>query len=112
MAASITPAEVMRTLVITLRDWLRMHQVRVVLFDEEHGYGTVAAEAAPTPGIESARIPMAGNPLYDTLAATRQPLVVEDPALPAPPGSPDPRPTGPRAGGGPVSQAQANAVGG
>ncbi|HJW82990.1 MAG TPA: GAF domain-containing protein, partial [Anaerolineae bacterium] len=97
MAASTTPAEVMRTLVITLRDWLRMAQVRVVLFDEEHGYGTIAAEAAPTPGIESARIPMVGNPVYDTLAATRQPLAVEDRALPAPPGSPE---------GGPVAQAQ------
>ncbi|HET7089294.1 MAG TPA: GAF domain-containing protein [Anaerolineae bacterium] len=62
MAAAATPAEVMHTVVSVLHGYLEVDQVSLVLFDEEQEYGRVAAQAVPSPGAETIRVPMAENP--------------------------------------------------
>ncbi len=76
MAAAATPAEVTHTVVSVLHGYLEVDQVSVVLFDEEQGYGQIAAQAVPSPGAETIRVPMAQNP--DTLAmlADGRPIAV------------------------------------
>ncbi|HLF28773.1 MAG TPA: GAF domain-containing protein [Anaerolineae bacterium] len=76
VAAAATPAEVMQIIVKAIQHRLEVDQVSLALFDEEKGYGTVEAEAAPTPGQALARLPMAGDPSYEMVAQTRRPLTV------------------------------------
>ncbi len=53
-------------------------QCRLVLFDEEQGTGSVQAEYITTPGAADVLIPMADNPVYESLREARRPLLITD----------------------------------
>jgi signal transduction histidine kinase len=58
---------------------LELRQGGVVLFDEQKRYGTLVAHVVDAHLIEPGlRIPIEGNPSYEHLLRTREPLVVED----------------------------------
>jgi len=67
-----------QVIVDELAHWLMPDQCRLVMFDSDKGYGEVKAEYQPTPDVETVRIPMAGNPSYEILRDTQQPVAIED----------------------------------
>lgn len=53
-------------------------QCRVILYDRERGYGRIVGESTPSGAADTARLPMAGDPIFDHLNQRRQPMPVED----------------------------------
>ena len=78
LSASLDLATITQTIVTEMASVTGVDQCRLVLFDEEQGYGTIQAEYVITPGDADVRIPMAGNPAYETLRDARRPLVIAD----------------------------------
>jgi GAF domain-containing protein/CheY-like chemotaxis protein len=70
--------DVLQITVTRMAEHVGADQCRIVLFDEELGYGTVRAEYRATPGIEQVRIPMQGNPSYEVLRDTGRAIAIED----------------------------------
>jgi GAF domain-containing protein/DNA-binding response OmpR family regulator len=70
--------DVLQIVVNYMADYVSADQCRVVIFDEQAGYGEIKAEYRPTPGIENVRIPMEGNPSYEILRDTGQAIAIED----------------------------------
>lgn len=64
--------------VTRMAEYVGADQCRIILFDEELGYGQVKAEYRPTAAAEEVRLPMEGNPSYDVLRDTGQAIVIED----------------------------------
>ncbi len=78
LSASLDLPAITQTIVSEMARVTGVDQCRLVLFDEERGYGTVQAEYVPTPGVADVRIPMADNLAYETLRDARRPLVIAD----------------------------------
>ena len=78
LGASLDLPALTRTIVTEMARVTGVDQCRLVLFDEEQGYGTIQAEYVPTPGVADVHIPMAGNPAYEALRDARRPLVIAD----------------------------------
>ena len=76
--ASTDLPQLYRVVVDELAARLGADQCRLVIFDPRQGCGRIEAEYRPTPGIEDVRIPMAGNPSYEILRDTLQPIAIED----------------------------------
>ncbi len=78
IAVALTLEDVLEIIVHRMVEHVGVDQSRVVMFDESLGYGRIVAEYEPTPGIEDLRIPMEGNPSYEVLRDTGQPVAIED----------------------------------
>jgi GAF domain-containing protein len=78
LSASLDLPAITRIIVTEMARITGVDQCRLVLFDEEKGYGTVQAEYVPTPDAADVHIPMADNPAYETLRDARRPLVIAD----------------------------------
>ena len=78
LATSATLNDALQLFVKTIYRRLQADQVALILFDEEHGYGTMAAEAVPTHDGPAVKLPMQGNPSYELLAEQQRPITVYD----------------------------------
>ncbi len=76
--STLNSQEIMDTVVHEMAKVTSVDQCRLVLFDDQMGYGTIRAENIPVVDADARIIPMAGNPSYDLLLETRKSLVVED----------------------------------
>ncbi|HIP95707.1 MAG TPA: GAF domain-containing protein, partial [Anaerolineae bacterium] len=78
ISSSLDTRRIMQAAVDGMAQAIGADQCRLVLFDEKLSYGRVQAEYVPTEGIETMRIPIAGNPIHEILRETREPLVISD----------------------------------
>ena len=78
LSAAPSLTEALSLFVQTVHRRLKADQVMLVVYDEERGYGTLLAEAAPSPAAAALRWPMRGQPAYDILAETKRPIDIGD----------------------------------
>jgi signal transduction histidine kinase/DNA-binding response OmpR family regulator len=61
-----------------MADRLGADQCQLAIFDTQKGYGEIVADNRPSSDLKRTRVPMVGNPAYEILRDTQQPLPIQD----------------------------------